>query len=126
MNKFKSEKQFGLIFLFVLLVLLFFDYTKENKINFFIILIICLLLAFIFLFPNLLYWPNKIWIKLGIFLGRFTSPIMLFIMFYFIFLPIGIIYKCFGNDPLKRKLDKNIISYWETRKAKRQSMKRQF
>ena len=52
----------------------------------------------------------KKWIALGNLLGWFNSKIILGIIFFTILIPISILMKIFGYDPLKRK-KLNVISY---------------
>ena len=51
------------------------------------------------------------WMKIGHILGWINTRIILAIMFYFLFLPIAIIMKTFGKDPLYKKLDRKLTSY---------------
>ena len=54
-----------------------------------------------FFSPNLLYLPYKLWIIIGYVLGWINSNIILGIVFFLVLLPISIIMKCLGYDPLK-------------------------
>ena len=47
----------------------------------------------------------RIWMKLGLLLGRITTPIILGIDFYLLVLPMGLIMRGFGHDPMARRLD---------------------
>ena len=56
--------------------------------------------------PSLLIYPYKFWIKLGNFLGFINSHVILGIVFFVVLLPISLIMRLFGYDPLNKKLDK--------------------
>jgi len=62
--------------------------------------------------PTLLTGLNKLWIKLGLLLGKVVSPIALGILFYIIITPIGLLIRINGKDPLRLKFDPNAKSYW--------------
>ncbi len=62
--------------------------------------------------PALLAGPNRIWIKLGLLLGKIVSPIALGLVFYCIVTPIGTLVRLTGKDPLRLKLDSRANSYW--------------
>ncbi|MDH3314189.1 MAG: SxtJ family membrane protein [Gammaproteobacteria bacterium] len=66
--------------------------------------------------PALLAGLNRLWIKLGVLLGKVVSPIALGILFYGVVVPIGVVMRLTGKDPLRLKLDSGADSYWIPRK----------
>jgi hypothetical protein len=62
--------------------------------------------------PALLAGLNRLWIKLGILLGKVVSPIALGLVFYAVLVPIGIVMRLAGKDPLRLKHDVTAPSYW--------------
>jgi len=70
---------------------------------------------FIFAFaaPQSLEPLYILWMKFAFVLNWFNTRIILFIIFYLIFSPIGIVMRIFGIDLLNRKSDKNKNSYWQ-------------
>jgi len=77
-----------------------------------------------FTIPNVFTYLNLFWIKLGYFLGKIISPIVMGIVFFTIVTPIGLLLRLFGKDILRLK--RNNKSYWIKRDYKTQSMKKQF
>ena len=67
---------------------------------------------------------NLIWIKFGLLLGKFVSPIVMGLVFFFVVTPTGLIMKLLNKDLLNLK-KKNKKSYWIRRKSK-SNMKNQF
>lgn len=65
--------------------------------------------------PVLLAGLNRLWIKLGVLLGKIVSPIALGILFYGVLTPIGALVRLSGKDPLRLKLDPGAGSYWISR-----------
>ena len=49
--------------------------------------------------------------RLALFLSKVTTPIVLGVVFFFVFMPVGLVAKILGKDPMKRKLDDTIDSY---------------
>lgn len=65
--------------------------------------------------PTMLAAMNRLWMKLGILLGKLVSPIALGIVFYGVLSPIGTVMRLTGKDPLRLKFDPTADSYWITR-----------
>jgi hypothetical protein len=61
--------------------------------------------------PQVLGPLNKAWTKLGLLLGRITTPIVLFVFFTFILTPVALFMRLFGKDPLRLKRSSE-KSYW--------------
>jgi predicted membrane protein len=53
----------------------------------------------------------KIWMRFGLVLNAITSRLILGVVFYVVVLPIGVVVRMRGRDPMKRKLDKSLKSY---------------
>ncbi|MFM7557701.1 MAG: hypothetical protein ACKO46_03925 [Alphaproteobacteria bacterium] len=67
-----------------------------------------------------------LWIKFGDIIGKINSKIIIFIMFYALFVPIGLLLKIFGKDILSKKLKPNDSSYFKPRVHPSTDMKNQF
>ena len=75
--------------------------------------------------PGILLYPYKAWMKLGHILGWFNSRIILGLVFIIVLLPIALIMRIFGHDPLKtKKLAKK--SYRETKESQKVNLKKIF
>lgn len=75
--------------------------------------------------PIILLYPYKAWIKFGLALGWINSRIILFLIFIFILLPIALLLKLFGYDPLKKELN-NKNSWRENREDNNIDLKKIF
>ncbi len=53
------------------------------------------------------YW----WMRLALLISKVTTPIVLGVVFFFVFMPFGLVAKILGKDPMRRKLNDNIDSY---------------
>ena len=66
------------------------------------------------------------WIIFGNFVGKINSTIIMFLLFFVLFVPIGFFLKLFGKDLLQKKLQPNSNSYFIARKIQPGSMINQF
>ncbi len=62
--------------------------------------------------PRVLALPYKIWMTLSWVLGFLTSHIILALMYYLVFTPVGLMRRIFSGDPVARGFDRNAPSYW--------------
>lgn len=62
--------------------------------------------------PKTLAPLNWVWTKFGLLLHKIVSPIVLGILFFLIFTPMGIMIRLFGGDPLHLRFDAKTPSYW--------------
>lgn len=62
--------------------------------------------------PSLLTVPNRLWMKLGLLLGKIVSPVVIGILFYGVITPFGIVMRLAGKDPLRLKRDPEATTYW--------------
>ena len=62
--------------------------------------------------PALLAGLNRLWIRLGVLLGKVVSPIALGVLFYGVLTPIGVLMRLAGKDSLRLKRDSKASSYW--------------
>ena len=68
---------------------------------------------------------NQIWFKLGIFLGKIVSPIVMGIIFFLVVTPTGLIMRILRKDILNLKYNQN-KSYWIEKEGPKSKMKNQF
>ena len=55
------------------------------------------------------------WMKIAHLIGGIVTTLILTIVFFVVFTPIGLILRLLGKDHLGRKLDPNAKTYWEQR-----------
>ena len=79
--------------------------------------------------PSLLSAPNNIWQKFGLLLHRIVSPVIMAVLFYGTILPIGLLMRRLGKDPLRLKLDKTrrqLLAARSDDRPQSESMRQQF
>lgn len=107
-----SNRHFGIVFCLVFFGIGTYLYLNNSIIFGFVTLSLSVLLIFItWISPDALLPFNKMWMQLGIILGRVVSPIVLGILFFLLITPVGILARLVGRDELKiRQTPKD--SYW--------------
>lgn len=79
------------------------------------------------LFPFILRVPYRGWMKLGLVLGWVNSRVVLLLVYYLLFVPIGALLRLFGKDPIKRRFEPGLDSYRNTREPRdAEHLKHQF
>jgi hypothetical protein len=67
------------------------------------------------------------WMRLALLLSRITTPIILGIVFYLVFLPVALVMKLIGRDTMARRFDAGTTSYRvASNKAPRDQMEKPF
>ena len=75
--------------------------------------------------PRLLYYPYKLWMKLGLILGWVNSRVILGLVYVIVLLPISFVMRLIGYDPLQTKI-KEVKTYRENRKNHKTDLTRIF
>jgi len=79
------------------------------------------ILGFLFLVvtiisPNILLPLNTLWMRFGLLLGRIVSPLVLGVIFFALFTPIGLFMRLMGRDELRLRFKKQ-PTHWIWRQA---------
>lgn len=77
-----------------------------------------ILFALGLIYERLLLWPQKVWMALAVVLGFVMTRIILFIFFYIVLFPIGMIRKLGGKTFLDERFRTGEKSYWNIRTKK--------
>lgn len=72
--------------------------------------------------PVILKPVYRVWMTFAIILGWFMTRAILFLLFYGVLTPIGLIMRLFGKQFLDLKLDKEKSTYWNYRATERTDM----
>ena len=123
--KIGSNRSFGIVFFVVFLLISIYPLIHNEHVRLW-----SLILSLIFLILGLknsrILTPfNHLWFKLGIFLGKIISPLIMAMIFFLVVTPIGLIMKLFKKDLLNLKFN-NSKSYWIEKNGFKSKMKNQF
>ena len=114
----KELRSFGAIFGILFLGLFLFGLGRYSSVNWYLAVIGAIFLCAGLLAPQGLYLLHKIWMAFAIILGNIVSTVILWVFFFAVITPIGIITRLSGKDFLDRSLDAKRPSYWRHRSRK--------
>ena len=123
--KIGSNRNFGIVFFIVFLIIAFWPLLNSNEINYWSLAISITFLILGLANSKILTPLNKIWFKFGILLGNVVGPIVMGIIFFLIVTPTSIIMKLLGKDLLNLKKNNN-NSYWIEKSNQNSKMKNQY
>ena len=124
--KISSNRNFGLVFFIVFLIVGLWPLTYENPIRIWSVIISLIFLILGLINSKLLTPLNKLWLKFGMILGDIIVPIVMGVVFFLVITPIGFIMRIMGKDLLKKRYDKKKETYWVKRDKPVSTMKKQF
>ena len=110
-----SDRSFGFVFAVVFVIVAVWPLWYGGGLRWWSVGVAAAFAVVAVVIPRVLAVPNRLWMKLGLLLGKIVSPIALGILFYLVFLPIGVLMRLAGKDPLKLKRDAAAPSYWVDR-----------
>lgn len=126
MDKIRTDKatlrKFGLTMAicFGVIALIIFLKHKHSVVPVSVVAVFFLLAAFGV--PGSLKYVYIVWMKLAFVLGWFNTRLILCIIFYLIFFPVGLIMRLCRIDVLERKFDRSGSSYWKAKEKKSRSL----
>jgi hypothetical protein len=124
-----SDRTFGLVFAAFFAVFGLSPLRHGGQVRVLLMVFSGVFLVVALLRPSLLHSANGVWTRLGLLLGRIVNPIVMTILFFLVFAPVGILLRLLGKDPLRLKQDRQATSYWIVRDSasiQPESMSRQF
>ena len=124
-RKLPSNRNFGVIFFLVFLLIALYPLTYDGEITKWSIAISLIFLILGLLNSKILTPLNNLWFKFGIILGRIISPLIMGIIFFLVVTPTGLIMKLLRKDILNLRYNKN-KSYWIKKNEQKNNMKNQF
>ena len=115
----KALRNFGLVFGTILVALfgLLFPWVFERAWPYWPWIVAAVFWAAALLYPAILGPVYRVWMKFGSVLGWVNTRLILGIMFYLVFLPVGLILKILGKDAMRRRQDVSAESYRIEREA---------
>lgn len=111
-----SDRSFGLVMAAVLLLVALGPLRHGHTPRWWALAVAVVFALLAVAKPALLARLNRLWMKLGILLGKVVSPIALGILFYGVLTPLAMVIRLTGKDPLRLKLEPGADSYWILRK----------
>jgi hypothetical protein len=129
MGNISSDRTFGIVFCIVFLIIGLWPILNLMDPHIWALAISITLLAISVFQPKLLGAFNILWYKFGLLLHKIMNPLLLGLIFFSTFVPIGLLMRLLGKRPLPIGFSKSKDSYWIERKQSEldpETMKRQF
>lgn len=105
-NLLPTNRNFGITIGSILLLICYFFYSLP------ILLLGSLLIILGSINSSILNYPNRIWFKFGLYISKIFNPVILGIIFFLLFVPIGILLKILNKDIMGLKIDKSLKTFW--------------
>ena len=123
-----SNKKFGFFFTFIFACIAGYFYINNSWLGVYPFGTLAAMFFIVTLIKQSLLQPlNKLWMTLGLLLGKIVSPVILAIIFFGLFTPIAFFMRLSRRDELRLKFYSK-TSHWKSRieQIKPDSFKRQF
>ena len=123
----KQLREFGLVVGIGLPIIIGFliPFLLGHNFRIWTLWLACPILFFTIFNPTILFYPYKAWMKIGNTLGWFNSHLILGLVFISVLIPISLVMKIIGYDPLKVKKHK-LKSYRENKVNYKVNLKKIF
>ena len=123
--KLPSNRNFGIVFFIFFLIISIYPLLNDENIRYWSLFISIIFLILGIINSKLLHPLNKVWNKLGLFLGKIVSPFVMGIVYFLVVTPTSLILKIFNKDVLNLKINDS-SSYWIKKDINKSKMKNQF
>ena len=124
-----SERAFGIVFAVVFAVIAAWPLLSGMPPHWWALAVAVVFVAAGYLFPIVLKPLNIVWFKIGMLMYKVVNPLTMAMLYVTTIIPIGLIMRAVGKDPLRLKMDRSASSYWIERDPpgpEPESMKDQF
>lgn len=109
----KTLKRFGLTMSVLLLIVAALLFFRQRQVYLLFYVTALLFLISGLLAPDKLKSVYILWMRFAYGLSWVNTRIVLTLVFFIIFTPLGLIMRLFRRDPLERKLNRQEGSYWK-------------
>ena len=110
-----SDRKFGAVFAVVFTIVGALPLLHGGMVRWWALAIAAAFLVVASLRPRWLRPLNWVWTLIGLMLHHVTNPIIMGIIYYGAFVPIGVAMRAMNKDPLRLKRDPQATSYWIAR-----------
>ncbi|MBX3228100.1 MAG: hypothetical protein KIT84_27255 [Labilithrix sp.] len=124
-----TNRSFGFVMTVAFAVVALAPLVKGHPVRWWAAPIAAVFLLVTLVAPRVLAPLNLLWFKLGLLIGKVTSPIFLGVFFYFVLTPLALFLRVLGKDFLRLHRDGGAASYWIPRSPpgpEPASLRRQF
>ena len=110
-----SNREFGWVFTAVFCLIGLWPLLDAATPRVWALIVAALFALTTLFFPVALTPLNRLWTRLGAVMHKIVNPLVLGLIYALTIVPIGLIFKLLGKDPLRLKRDPQATTYWITR-----------
>ncbi|MGO4672530.1 SxtJ family membrane protein [Bosea sp. 2YAB26] len=110
-----SDRSFGFVFTGVFALLALYNGWHHGRAWPWLAGIAAVFLGITLVRASLLAPLNKLWTRFGLLLASVVNPIVLGLLFFVVFTPIGLLARLLGKDFLRLRRKPEVASYWVRR-----------
>jgi len=107
-----SSRSFGLTFAVVFVFIGLWPLMRGRSVRWWALVVAAVFLVTALYLPRLLAPLSRLWLKFGLLLHAFISPVIMGLVFYTTVTPIGLLRRLLRQDPLRLRFDHDAVSYW--------------
>ena len=116
--KINSNRSFGIVFFIVFLLISLYPLINDESIRVWSAIVSLIFLILGLINSRILTPFNHLWFKLGMFLGKIISPLIMGLVFFFVVTPIGLFMRFLKKDLINLRFN-NSKSYWIKKKGQK-------
>lgn len=107
-----SERNFGVVFCAFFLFLALGPLLRHRPVRPVWLAASAAVLLIALIRPSLLRPANRLWMRIGLLLGKVVNPIVTGLLFYLVFTPAAVVLRWMGKDLLALSRQEDADSYW--------------
>ncbi|MDA0306585.1 MAG: SxtJ family membrane protein [Proteobacteria bacterium] len=107
-----SERAFGIVFAVVFTIIGLWPLLDGEPFRIWALAIAGIFLSAGLLLPVVLKPLNRAWFLFGQVLHKIVNPLIMGLLFFLTIIPIALMMRVVGKDPLQRKFDPDAETYW--------------
>jgi len=111
----KQARELGLLGAAVLVILGLWPLIRGGEVHYWALVSALVLFVTAVAAPRVLHPLLKGWLALGSLLHRVATPLMMAMIFFGVFTPLGLLMRALGKTPLRLRRDPTVQSYWVVR-----------
>ena len=113
--KASTERSFGMVFAAFFALLGLIAWYRRGASTFWPFVTAAAFLAAALFAPHLLSPLNRLWFRFANLLHAVTTPLFVGLIYFAVIVPMGLVLRWFGHDPLRLRRDRIASSYWIAR-----------
>lgn len=124
-----SDRSFCVVFAGAFLLLALWPLRTTGPVRWWALIVAGLFAVLAVSRPDVVHPLNRVWLRLGLLIGKVVNPVVMTVVFFAVFTPMGLIRRLLGKDALGLSYAPSLPTYWHERNPpgpEPESMPRQF